>query len=703
VEITANDPGMYSVIVYQDGYMLKDTCWVLDMIFDAKFDLRQPAKPAKVTVPQVFNVQYGAAQKLPGTMAYTWDFDGGTPVSADKDHARVIWNTTGRKQLKLHLSAIGPGCMGGTPFLDRECDTTLVYDVLVHEKNLGFFVDQNVPYENEHNGTGWSNAFPTLQQALALASQGDCIWVADGHYSPRDSFPATASDSAMVYTGYYMLDYDSLRIFTPSYVMDWDSVQVFGGFSGYDEGEETNLSERDVNAYPVVLHGSDGDSPVIKIDGSTQYTHLGAGFYGVLRAARWDGVTVCDGQAARGAGILFENGASGTVSNSIVKSNRATVAGGGIYVGSTAQGEPPLLYGVQVSGNTAEEGAGIYNDGSALLMVNVTVAGNLASSRGGGLYNASGDPVIRNSIIYSNRTGSGEYADVRVAGGTPRYTASDIGGSKPGGVWDASFGINSGGNADALPGFTSPGFDERGRMVEGDYRLRSLSGIATEGGANSMLRIPYPQSIVLSSPSPRNTVYGDRIGRDLAGENRIIYDYVDMGAYEFQGTVVVPEVVYRVEVPSVEGAATVPPPGVYYITAREDFVFRLIPREQYTLTYTKVKTGSRLQDEEGYTEMVENADGTRTYIFHEVLDRLKIEVTGVSPSGNVEATGASLWAESKQLHVQTPSDAVVSVYMLTGQLYTQQKVSAGTTSIALPSGMYIVTLDGSRRVRIVVR
>jgi hypothetical protein len=714
--IEAVQSGKYVVEVYQDPFTIKDSCYVLDMVFDTDI-YRLPQKPAKVTVPQLFRVDCGQGRSLPSGVAtnrgdpgvyYKWSLEGGggTFVSSDTnpDFASIVWSTTGYKEVKLQISATGVGCMTNGVKNNKTCDTTLVYPVLVHEKNLGFFVDQNVPYDNEHNGTGWDNAFPTLQQALALASQGDYIWMADGDYSPRDSFPAGV-DSADVYTGYYMLDYDSVRIYTGSYVMDWDSVQVFGGFSGYGENAETNLNERDINAFPVVLHGSDDKSPVIKIDGSTVYTHLDpqGTLRGVSRAARWDGVTVRDGRAENGAGILFENGASGTVSNSIVRSNAATSSGGGIYVEATAaSSQPPLFYGVEISGNTAVNGAGIYNAGSNMMLLNVTVGGNLASSRGGGLYSTDGGmPVIRNSIVYGNRAGvSG--GDVQIAGGTPSWTNSDAGGSKPDMVWNASYGTDGGNNIDMDPGFVMPGFDSRGNMVEGNYRLRSQGRKTVDGGYNNFLRIAYPVSIVLLSPSPRNTVYGDYLDRDLAGDERIIYDNVDMGAYEQRGTPILPERVYRVEVPEVEGAVTVPPPGVYYLPAHQDFTFRLTPREDHTLAYAEVTTGSVWQDERGYMEVTEEADGAKTYVFHDVVDQLKIRVTGVIPSGVGEAEAMAIWAESGRLYVQTPSEVVLRVYTLTGRLQLYQTVQPGRTSVSLPAGMYIVAPDGGMRQRVII-
>jgi hypothetical protein len=591
-------------------------------------------------------------------------------------------------------------------FFPTSCDTVLTYCVHVYPKNIGFFVDQNAPAEYEHNGASWETAFPTIQQALALASQGDYIWVADGDYSPRDSFPAFGiSDSANVYTGYYMCDYDSVKIFVGSYVMDWDSVQVFAGFSGYGEGFETNLNERDINAYPAILHGSDEKNPVIKIDGSTVYTHLGTGYFGVSRGARWDGVTVRDGRAQYGAGILFENGASGTISNSTVKSNAATEAGGGIYIEQAhTVGEPPLFFGVEISGNIARDGAGIYNAGSDFLMVNTTVAGNLSSRSGGGLYNSGGNPTVRNSIIYGNRDAAGDNTANVANYGSPYYLFSDIGGAlDTNNNWDNSFGINGGGNINMSPAFYKDGFSERGSMQEGDYRLRAIGRKVVEGGYNSFLRIPYPASVVLGSPSPRNTVYADYLTRDLSGDRRINYEYVDMGAYEYSGEVIIPDVVYSVEVPLTEGVITIPSPGVYRAPSYADFTLVLIPREKSTsLRYVQVMTGSVWQDERGNREEIDNGDGTRTYIFHSITEPLKIQISGVITTGSETVETVSIWTTQQQLHIQTPGECVLNVYTLTGQVYARQRLNAGKTSLTLPSGMYIVTLDGGKRERVVV-
>jgi hypothetical protein len=69
-------------------------------------------------------------------------------------------------------------------------------------------------------GADWANAFPTLQQALAVPpNPGDQIWVASGTYKPANS--------------------------SSSFVLV-DAVKVYGGFLG-TSGTEGNFDTRDPN------------------------------------------------------------------------------------------------------------------------------------------------------------------------------------------------------------------------------------------------------------------------------------------------------------------------------------------------------------------------------------------------------------------------------------------------------------------------
>ncbi|MDR3261758.1 MAG: T9SS type A sorting domain-containing protein, partial [Tannerella sp.] len=700
LDIPDTESGKYHVLISQDGNEIETDIHVFNMTFGTEI-ARLPKKPAKVTVPQKFHANIRGLyddSMLPQKVTYQWDADGGDVISEDMENITVVWNSTGVKRLTLSLQASGRGWTGDTV----RCDTTCVYPVLVHEKHLGFFVDQDVNPTRVHDGKNWTTAFPTLQQALALASQGDYIWVADGEYSPHDNLPA--GNFAKVYTGHYMLDYDSLTVFTDSYVMDWDSVRVYGGF----EGTERNLNERDFVAHPTILSGS-GNS-VIVIQGSTPattpYTN---GLWGITRGARWDGFTIQHGEAFNGGGIRFEGGASAILSNNVLRNNTASHSGGGIYFSGPytgpVPGDEPLLHHLEISGNRAAYGAGIYNDGANLTLLHATLGGNLAANDAGGFYNVTGQPQILNSIIWGNRAASG--GNVVNENGNPYYSHSNIGDSRSGEVWDDRLGHDGGNNTDSNPAFYLNGFDDYGNLQQGDYRLRYPTP-STESGQSSYLFLDnYPVSVLLRSPLPQNTVYRNSyIDRDLEGKERIIYDYVDMGAYEYiEAPVGRPVMMREIIVPTQEGVLSNPPPGVYYVESRRNFSVTLSPQEGYTLDFLRVFTGARTQDEEGSMETVYNADGSLTVTFHSVIEPLKVWYMNVFFTGNGSIDAAPvLWSDAGTLYIQTSQAVAVKIYTLTGQVYKQQKVvGGGKTAIPLPPGMYIVTLNDGLRQKVIIR
>ena len=77
------------------------------------------------------------------------------------------------------------------------------------------------------------------------------------------------------------------------------------------------------------------------------------------------------------------------------------------------------------------------------------------------------------------------------------------------------------------------------------------------------------------------------------------------------------------------------------------------------------------------------------------------EVTVYDPSPNVEtAAGVHMWSAEKGLRVQSDKARTLAVYSISGALYRKETV-VGDRFIALPSGLYVVTLgEVSRKVAI---
>ncbi len=112
------------------------------------------------------------------------------------------------------------------------------------------------------------------------------------------------------------------------------------------------------------------------------------------------GLSLINGSAADGAGLLVPAAALVTLESSTVRDNVATNIGGGILNESEAT---LTLIASTISGNeTANDGGGLSNKGVAML-INSTISGNRAKDLAGGIENWNGaELVISHSTIYDN-------------------------------------------------------------------------------------------------------------------------------------------------------------------------------------------------------------------------------------------------------------------------------------------------------------
>ena len=112
-------------------------------------------------------------------------------------------------------------------------------------------------------------------------------------------------------------------------------------------------------------------------------------------------VIVTGNLADDGAGI-FNHGTI-TLTDVVISNNgnAATYEGGGIH-----NKEVAILNGVTLSGNRSDRGGGIHNDNTAtsLSLTNVTVSGNTAADTGGGLHNQK--PVTIDNATFTLNTAS---------------------------------------------------------------------------------------------------------------------------------------------------------------------------------------------------------------------------------------------------------------------------------------------------------
>ena len=187
------------------------------------------------------------------------------------------------------------------------------------------------------------------------------------------------------------------------------------------------------------------------ISGNTT-TFAGAGInnYGTLTIA---GSNISGNTGNVGAGIYNYSNGNLTITGSDISTNTAT-NGGGIY---NYEGTITITSSTTISGNTATGfgGGGIYNSGGTITITSSTISSNIAYNSGGGIYNYDGTLAITSSDISSNNAsqqGGGIYL-----GGTGTIT---IGGS------DASDTSN----------FNAFTYNKKNGIISADQHIRNSSG-----------------------------------------------------------------------------------------------------------------------------------------------------------------------------------------------------------------------------------
>lgn len=246
------------------------------------------------------------------------------------------------------------------------------------------------------DGTSWTDAFPNLQQALALPGTGYEIWVAAGTYRPHANDP-----------------YVSFELRT--------GVALYGGFAG----TETTRWQRNPAANATILSGDLAGDDVVG-SGTIWYqtaAHYDENSRHVLAAtATANATAVLDGfvvehgcavdtqatpQAVTGAGLLLEGGSPAIV-DCTFRNHISYWGGGAIEIASGA----PVLRGCTFLENFVSEGWGggvQIASTSPIEVVDCTFVANTSRSfvggTGGGLYLDYGTSVaVRGCTFRANQS-----------------------------------------------------------------------------------------------------------------------------------------------------------------------------------------------------------------------------------------------------------------------------------------------------------
>ena len=246
------------------------------------------------------------------------------------------------------------------------------------------YVDADAP--GGGNGASWTTALAYLQDALAVARDGNDIRVAEGTYKPDcNSVNPTGSGERTASFGLI------------------NGVEIYGGYAGLGEPDP---NARDPNAYKTILSGdlNGDDGPDFANNGENSYRIVKGADGAVL-----DGFTITAG-CGMGGGMYNYNSSydpilpfSLTVANCKFSGN----SGGGMYNYNYS----PTITNCTFSGNAC---GGVYNSSvsggnSSPTLTNCTFSGN----SGGGMFNraweagADCSPTLKDCTFSGNSGGSG--------------------------------------------------------------------------------------------------------------------------------------------------------------------------------------------------------------------------------------------------------------------------------------------------------
>lgn len=191
-----------------------------------------------------------------------------------------------------------------------------------------------------------------------------------------------------------------------------------------DEGvyyENLNFADKSLiiqakNGHNVIIDGKNSDSTIQLTQGQTVIL---------------DGLTIRNGKAEYGAGILVNNGSNVIIRNCKIINNQATIAGGGIAFmnGSGGVVENTIIGEDAQDINMAPYGAGIacLYDSSPHITGQTYIGYNAASINGGGIFAYSNsNPVIKNTLISSNTANNGFGGGLYASQAQPRIELTSI-------------------------------------------------------------------------------------------------------------------------------------------------------------------------------------------------------------------------------------------------------------------------------------
>jgi len=392
------------------------------------------------------------------------------------------------------------------------------------------YVDKDATGAN--NGGSWTNAFTTIESAIAVASSDDPIWVADGVYNPS----TTNGDSRKA-----------------TYLIPND-IRIYGGFNG----TEALITQRDPKTNITILSGdlnNDDNSTLLHTEPTRQDNayHV-ISIRGNTSNIVIDGFTISGGNA---------NGSTSVSCSTPAANQYYDIRGGAIYVNPYVTGHVTSAAfkncvlenntGTSVAVFSAFSPCGVTGVSHDIDFESCTVRNNYSQDLSAFLYSGSSGYTIYskgsivNSLFHNNTSNSN-------SGALYLGTSTANGGNTSGidvDIINTTFSNNIGVNGNTITMIRASNTKIQNSIIYGNgsttpFNITTSGSVVSnsivEGGQQSGTNVPplftnSSNDFTLQSGSPAinsgdNTKIPSGITTDLAGNTRIYNSTVDMGAYE---------------------------------------------------------------------------------------------------------------------------------------------------------------------------
>lgn len=423
------------------------------------------------------------------------------------------------------------------------------------------YVDQNATGTND--GLSWANAFTDLQDALAEVLAGEEIWITSGTYTPHASN-----------RGIY-------------FVINKEDLKLYGGFLG----TEALLSDRIIGANETILSGDlqGNDTNVADFPGNYSNTTRNVdNSYRVVNITATgnnlllDGLTISDAHnnasaSSRGAAIIKDKTVAYlTLRNCIIKNNVGRNDNAGLVAEfelnntSGTRGEL-VIENCQFISNMSRWASGIYSFVRGNTNVDITVANTLFDGNIAANLNTTSATGISGSASWFRVITNGSNVTLNLSNNT-YVNNQDLGtGQSLNNFSRATLGISKGAGITSVFNTTVNNCIFWDNTTLGGATTRSITDLY-RSPANSLIvnnsldplnfnddSISSTNAIISTNPSFVNTSAGDFklnsnspaidtgdnayvVGStDLSGNLRIFNTDVDMGAYEYNSTLSIPD------------------------------------------------------------------------------------------------------------------------------------------------------------------